>query len=54
MRAAIEDSGALAAVEDMIEQRAATAADALAAADLPEPAAGVLAALVRTATVRQA
>jgi geranylgeranyl diphosphate synthase type I len=54
VRQAIEDSGALAAVEEMIEQRAQAAASALATADLDEPAAGVLSALVRTATVRQA
>jgi geranylgeranyl diphosphate synthase type I len=54
VRQAIEDSGALAAVEEMIEHRAQAAASALATADLDEPAAGVLSALVRTATVRQA
>ncbi len=54
VRRAIEESGALAAVEQMIDVRARAAADALAAVELPDPAAGVLAALVQTATVRQA
>jgi geranylgeranyl diphosphate synthase type I len=53
VREAIRASGALDAVEAMIQDRAVTAAEALAATSVLEPAAGVLAALVQTATSRQ-
>jgi geranylgeranyl diphosphate synthase, type I len=54
VRAAIQGSGALDAVESMIEDRASAASAALVGLGLGEPAAGVLAALVQTATSRQA
>jgi geranylgeranyl diphosphate synthase type I len=54
VRQAITDSGALAAVEAMIEDRAAQARSALAGLRLAEPADDVLAGLVDTATIRQA
>jgi geranylgeranyl diphosphate synthase, type I len=47
-------SGALAAVEAMIDDRAAQARAALGALALAEPAGSVLASLVETATIRQA
>lgn len=54
VREAFEASGALAAVEQMIDERASAAASALAATELAEPAGQVLAALIQTATSRQA
>jgi geranylgeranyl diphosphate synthase type I len=54
VRTAIQDSGAVDAVESMIEDRAAAASTALAGLGLGDPADGVLAALVQTATSRQA
>jgi geranylgeranyl diphosphate synthase type I len=54
VRSALVDSGALAAVESMIEARADQARQALDRLTLREPAAAVLAALVEIATDRHA
>ena len=53
VREALLDSGAVAAVEAMIDARARLATEALRGMALDEPARSVLAALVETATARQ-
>ncbi len=54
VREALQSSGALDAVESMIEERAGAASAALALTEVCEPARGVLSALIWTATSRQA